>query len=252
MRRSQADIAITAAVSAAYWIAAVWGAPATVMTIFGIALIVCPGYVWAEVLLSPRVIGLERVAVAAGLSLALPVLGGVAINAAGIPLQRAAWAGLLAGATLAGDALLLTLRRTGRRAPPSRRKGAPRLAAWHAVAFGAAVVIAAGAVGLSLASAAKQAYPGFTQLWLSTSIRNARVAALGVGNHQGGTARYRLILLRQGHVSATWNLTLSDGQTWQRMIPVTGGHPIAARLYLLPDLARPYRYVTADEHSPGS
>ena|SRR5690348_3843078 len=251
MRRSQADIAVTAAVSAAYWAATLLGAPATVMTILGIALIVCPGYVWAEVFLSPRVIGLERVAVAAGLSLALPVLGGVAINAAGIPLYRATWAGLLASAILAGDALLLALRRTGRRAPPSRHKDAPPPAAWHVAAFGAAVVIAAGAVMLSVASAAKQAYPGFTQLWLSTNVRNARVAALGVGNHQGSTARYRLVLLRQGHVSTTWNLTLSDGQRWQRMIPVTDGYSVAARLYRLPDLARPYRYVSTEDQSPG-
>jgi hypothetical protein len=251
MRRSQAAITVTAAVPAAYWAAAMLGAPAAVMTILGIALAVCPGYVWAQVLLSTRVIGLERVAVAAGLSLALPVLGGVALNEAGIPLERATWAGLLASAILVGDALLLGLRRTGRRAPPSRRGSAPRLAVWHAAALGAAVVIAAGAVGLSIASAAKQANPGFTQLWLSTSVRNSSVAALGVSNHQGSTARYRLILLRQGHVSATWNLTLSDGQAWQRRIPVTGGYPVAARLYRLPDLTQPYRYVTIDGQSPG-
>jgi hypothetical protein len=250
VRRSQADITVTALVSAAYWAAAVLGAPAAVMTTLGIALAVCPGYVWAQVLLGTRVTGMERAAVAAGLSLALPVLGGVAINAAGIPLHRATWAGLFAGATLAGDALLFALGRTGR-SGPSRRNRAPRPAAGQVAAFAAAAVIAAGAVGLSLASAAKQANPGFTQLWLSTSVRNARVAALGVGNHQGSTARYRLLLLRHGQVSATWNLALSDGQTWQRMIPVTGGYPIAARLYRLPDLARPYRYVTTDGQSPG-
>ena len=218
MRPRQADIALTAAVAVAYSGSAVLGAPAAVMITLGLALAVSPGYVWAEVILSPRVVGLERVAVAAGLSLGLLVLGGVAISMARIPLHRAAWAGLLAGATLVGDALLLDLRRTGRRPPPSRHPGTPRLSTRHAVAFGAATVIAAGAVGLSVASAARQHYPGFTQLWLAKRVQDPGTATLGVGNHQGSTTRYRLVLLRQGHLSVTWNLTLSDSQTWQRTL----------------------------------
>ncbi len=251
MRRSQADIAITAAVSAAYWIAAVWGAPATVMTIFGIALIVCPGYVWAEVLLSPRVIGLERVAVAAGLSLALPVLGGVAINAAGIPLQRAAWAGLLPAprwrvtpCCLPSAAQADARRQAGRGCTAPGRLA--RCGLWRCRSdrrwCGRAFPRQRRKAGLSRlhAAMAVDEHPQCPRRRSRRRQPSGRHSALPADHPFGG------------HVSATWNLTLSDGQTWQRMIPVTGGHPIAARLYLLPDLARPYRYVTADEHSPGS
>ncbi len=251
MRRRQADIAVTATVAVAYCVAAVLRAHAAILITLGVLLAVSPGYVWAEIFLSSRVVGLERAAVAAGLSLALPVLGGLAISTAGLPLHRTAWAGLLTGVTLVGDAVLLDLRRTGRRAPASRPPGKPRPAVRHVAAFGAAAVIAAGAVGLSLASAARQNYPGFTQLWLSTRVPGAGTAALGVGNHQGSTTRYRLVLLRQGHVSVTWNLTLGNGQTWQRRIPVTGGYTLAARLYRLPDLTQPYRYVTTGDGPDG-
>jgi hypothetical protein len=247
MRRRQIDLALAAAVPAAYLVTAMLRAPVAVTVVLGIALAISPGYVWAEIFAGTRLVGLERVAVATGLSLALPVLGGLALNAARIPLQRSTWAWLLTGVTLVGDAVLFTLRRTGRRRPARQRQGPPRPGPRHLVAFGVAALIAASAVGLSLASAARQAYPGFTQLWLSTPSRDVRTVALGVENDQGSTTHYRLVLLRAGHVSATWNLTLSDGQTWRRTVPVAGGYSVAARLYRLPDLSQPYRYVTTGD-----
>jgi hypothetical protein len=106
------------------------------------------------------------------------------------------------------------------------------------------LVIAAGAVVAALTGALHQPYPGYTQLWLVPQRQHAGTASLGVSNHQGATTRYRLVLLRQAQVSGTWDLTLADGQTWQRAVPLTAATPVAARLYRLPDLSRAYRYVT--------
>lgn len=248
MRRSHADIAVTAVVTAGYFGAAMLGAPAAVLAVLGLMLAACPGYVWAEVLLSPYVTGLERIAVAAGLALAVPVLGGLALAAAGIPLHRTAWAALFGGAALVGDAVLLGLRRAGRRVPPGWRQRGPRLAVRHTVALGAALVIAAGTVVLAVTGAVRQQYPGFTQLWL---LAQGPHASLGVSNHQGTTTRYRLVLLRKARVSASWNLTLANGQRWQRVIPVGGTGTVAARLYRMPDLTHPYRYVSMADRSPG-
>jgi hypothetical protein len=252
MRRSQADIAVVAAVTVVYFGAAALGAPAAVLAVVGLLLAASPGYIWSEVLLSSRVMGLERAAVATGLALVVPVIGGLALGAAGIPLHRTTWAALFAGAALLGDAVLLALRWTGRRLPPGRRQRAPRLATRHKIALGAALGIAAGAVVLALAGAGKQQYPSFTQLWLLARDQRAHTASLGVSNHQGATTRYRLVLLRKARVSATWNLTLADGQSWQRVIPVIGTGTVAARLYRLPDLTHPYRYVSTADRSPGS
>ena len=111
-------------------------------------------------------------------------------------------------------------------------------------AFAAAVLVAAGAVGLARTGVAKQPQPGFTQLWLSPQQQKPHTLSFGVTNDQGGTTSYRLVLLRNGQVSATWNLTLANGQTWQRSVAVNGTYTLTANLYRLPDLAHPYRYVS--------
>ena len=285
MHRNLAGLVTTAAVALLAGAAAWAGAPTAVMVMLGIGLLAAPGYVWGEVLLGPVVTGLERVAVAAGLSLAGPVLGGVVLQLGGFSLNRATWVGLLVLLTLVGDAVLLRRRagqpdwadqhdREGRpdragwagevmaawRAAKSggvmaagravwtggsaatRRRGLPT---WPVAAFGAAVLIAVGGVGLARCGTALQHYPGFTQLWLTPPSGHAPAAELGVSNHQGTVMRYRLVVDRNGHTTATWELTLADGQTWQWLVPFTGRSAISASLYRLPDLAHPYRHVFA-------
>jgi hypothetical protein len=245
MRRSQADLGVTAAVAVLACGAAEAGAPAAVTALLGIVLFAAPGYLLAQLLLGPRTAGLERLMVMAGLALAVPVLGGLLLDLAGVPLHREGWLGLLAGVCLAGDVALYLRRRGGRAEPfgwPSARwRPHPR----QAVAFGAAVMVAGCGLGLARIGAAAQHYPGFTQLWLSARDGHAYTATLGVGNHQGAAARYRLVLLRNGSPSASWNLTLADGQTWHRTVTVTARYALAADLYRLPDLAHPYRHVAA-------
>jgi hypothetical protein len=261
----------TAAVVALYCIAAVAGAPTVVMAPLGIMLLAAPGYLWGEILIGSRVSGLERVAVAAGLALVLPVAGGVVLRLGGFPLHQAAWVGLLACVTLVGDVVLLV-----RGLPPRKdlagqaesgrdgtagkgpdagaeragdgsavwRNRARHLPARHAIVFGAAVVVAAAGVGIARWGAAAQHYPGFTQLWLAPpSGSHPGAEELAVSNHQGTTMRYRLVLDRHGHTAGTWDIILADGQTWRRAVAGTGVLGINARLYRLPDLAHPYRQV---------
>ncbi|HUK68523.1 MAG TPA: DUF1616 domain-containing protein [Streptosporangiaceae bacterium] len=243
MAHSQTDVAVTAAVAVVACGAAASGAPTAVMIVLGIALFAAPGYLLSQLLLSARIAGLERVAVATGLALCVPILGGVLLNAAGVPLHRPAWLGLIAGLTLVGDVAVFVRRRVGRAAPFTWRPRRIRLAPWHAAAFAAAVLVAAGGLGLARVGAAIQPQPGFTQLWLSTRYAKDHIAQLGVTNDQGSATRYRLVLLRNSHVSETWNLTLADGQTWQRTVPFSANDKLAANLYRPPDLTHPYRYV---------
>jgi hypothetical protein len=126
------------------------------------------------------------------------------------------------------------------------QKEVKRPSARHAAAFGAAVVVAVGALRLARAGAAIQHYPGFTQLWLVDQGRNPATANLGFGNHEGRTMRYRLILLRSGHRIARWGLTLANGQTWRQSPVFSGRYTIEANLYRLPDLSHPYRHVPPD------
>ena len=271
VRRNYSDIAAAEAIAILGCVAFFAHLPEPVMVILGLGLFAAPGYVWSEVFLTSQNRGLERVAIAAGLALMVPVFGGMGLYAAGIPLNRTAWVGLLSVVTLTGAAVALITRRRrpddpappretqrgpGRRRPGRARPGRVRPArrrwwpTWNAVAFGAAAVIAAGAVGLAVASANAQKYPGYTQLWLAPRPGQPGHASLGVDNEQGGTTTYRLVLRRQGRVSATWTLTLASGQTWQRTISYTTSLAMAADLYRLPDLRDPYRQVGNGASSP--
>ena len=270
MGRSQADVAATALVAVLACAAAASGAPPAAMIVLGIMLMAAPGYLLGQLLVGSRIAGLERVAVMAGLALAVPVLGGLLLYAAGVPLHRPGWLGLLAGVTLAADTALFARRRAaaagraGRPAaqvptvppglaapggPGSARAPAWHASRWHVAVFAVAVLVAAGAVGLAVVGVARQPQPGFTQLWLSPQRQDAHTLSLGVTNDQGRTTSYRLVLRRDGRVTGTWNLTLGEGRTWRRSVPFTGKQTLAARLYRLPDLTHPYRYVSADPRS---
>lgn len=275
MGRSQADIAATALVAVLACAAAAVGAPPAATIVLGIMLLAAPGYLLGQLLAGSRTTGLELVVVMAGLALAVPVLGGLLLYAAGVPLHRPGWLGLLAGVTLAADTALFARRRaavTGRagrpamqvqimppgleapgepRPAPDGTRPAGRASRWHVAVFALAVLVAAGAVGLAVAGAARQPQPGFTQLWLSPQ-QDAHTLSLGVTNDQGRTTSYRLVLRRDGRVIDSWNLTLSAGRTWQRSVPFTGKQTLTAGLYRPPDLAHPYRYVSVGPSSRGA
>jgi uncharacterized membrane protein len=249
MIRKQADLAITATVAAAACGAAALGAPVALMTVLGIVLFATPGYLLCQILLGSNVSGLERLAAICGLSLCVPIIGGLLMHAARVPLHRASWLGLLAGVTIACDLALLARHLVHRRSNmPLSGLQRPRwrLPTRQAAAFAAAVVIAACGVGLASAGAAKQSYPGFTQLWLVHRQPNAPTASLGVTNDEGKTVRYKLILFYDTQVAATWDLNLSNGQTWQRATKFTSSYTITAKLYRLPDISSAYRYVVID------
>lgn len=253
MGRSQADVAATALVAALACGAAAIGAPTAALAVLGIALFASPGYLLGQLLLDSRTTVMERVVVSAGLALAVPILGGLVLYAAGVPLRRPGWIGLLAGVTFACDVAVFLRRRlsaSGRTAPaPAPRITAPRITAWHAArwhtaAFAAAGVIAACAVALASIGVARQPQSRFTELWLSPQHQNAHALSLGVSNDQGSTTSYRLELLRDGRVITVWNIALANGQTWRQSVPFTGKGDLTADLYRLPDLAHLYRHVS--------
>jgi hypothetical protein len=221
--------------------------PTPVTVVLGIGLFFAPGYVWSEVILSHRLPGVERVAVAAGVSLMVPILGGFAVYGAGIPLHRPAWIGILAAATIIGVVVAAIERRLAGPQEQPRRPRGRGLPVLHVFVFGLAAVIAIGAIGLSVVSAEAQKYPGYTGLTMAPIKKEPAKASLAVVNEQGGTTRYRLKLMRKGKVIGTWNLTLANGQTWQITVPYTLKTSEVADLYQLPDVSHPYRYADNGE-----
>jgi hypothetical protein len=242
MNPDKLKAAATAGVPVAYFVLAEFSASTAALTVCGLALLVAPGYLWSEMILDRTVHGLERVAVCAGLTLAIPVILGLILYEGGVPLDRRTWATVLGCLVLAGDVVLLSLRRPVTQA----RVSIPRGVLPHAgrfLVFTVAAFCAVGAIAVARVGAAEQRYPGFTELWLTPQRNNALEADVGVINHQGSATHYRLVVVRGGRVEGSWEVVLSDGGSWQRAIP-TANRRVIARLYRLPDLARPYRHVT--------
>lgn len=106
MRGDKRLLALTAAVAVCSFLSTVLSAPTPVMVIFAFALLASLGYVWIEVILRGRAPTLDLVSIAVGLILAIPVIGGVVFQEAGISLRPVTWSLLFAGITLAGDAVL--------------------------------------------------------------------------------------------------------------------------------------------------
>jgi hypothetical protein len=243
MKRKNLDLVIAVVIAVLGCAAAVENAPTALTIILGAGLIAAPGYLWAEVLLKRLGSAFERVMIGTGLALMLPIFGGLVLYAAGISLRRDAWLGLLAGGTIVGAVVLAILRRkTDPAEPGTPAKAKTKLPVRHALIYGAAAVFAVATIVIAVISSDKQSQPGYTQLWMAPG-KNAAIASLGVDNQQGSTVAYRLQLLKKGKVSDTWNLTLTNGQTWQLDIPYTSKYSLAANLYRLPNLNDPYRTV---------
>ena len=243
MTRKNLDLVIAVVIAGLGCAAAALNAPTALTIVLGAGLIAAPGYLWAEVLLKRLGSVFERVMIGTGLALMLPIFGGLVLYAAGISLHRTAWLGLLSGGTIVGAVVLAVLRsKSEPAAPGTRAKIKINLPLRHALIYGAAAVFAVATIFIAIISSDSQSQPGYTQLWMAPT-KNEAVASLGVNNQQGGTVLYRLQLLKKGKVSATWNLTLSNGQTWQRDIPYTSKYALAAKLYRLPNLSDPYRTV---------
>jgi len=254
MSRRNADLWVTFTVAVLACAVAAVRAPVAVTAGLGLVLFAAPGYLLGQLLARPGRTALERLAVSAGLALCVPVIGGLLLYLARLPLNRASWLGLLAGVTVAADGLLFVRRRRNAEAPA--RLGRPReTARWRlqpgpAAAFALAVLVAAGAVALAREGTAVQRYPGFTQLWLVPDA-HTQALSLGVANNEGATTRYQLVLLHHGTRLAPRKLTLRNGQVWRMSLRFTTN--VTAHLYRLPDFSRIYREVSIgrDRSVPG-
>jgi hypothetical protein len=243
--RRSADLWVTFTVAAFACAAAAVRAPVAVTAGLGLVLFAAPGYLLGQLLVRPGRTGLERLAVSAGLALCVPVIGGLLLYLARLPLNRASWLGLLAGVTVAADVLLLVRRRWNQEAPDGNGQ-APERAGWRlqpgpAAAFAVAVLIAAGAVTLAREGTVVQRYPGFTQLWLVPDAHTSALS-LGVADHEGVTARYRLVLLHNGKRLPARKLTLRNGQVWRLSLGYDTN--VTAHLYKPADSTRVYREVS--------
>jgi hypothetical protein len=141
--------------------------------------------------------------------------------------------------------------------------------------FGLAAVIALGAVGYSVKSAENQNFAPYTMFSMTPVVNNAlannvaelsgnttaqalaasqqnelvgtaKTAHIFVENHQGVAEQYVVKLWRQGKLSNTWTVTLSEGQFWQVAVTYespASNYAMLADLFLIPNTTTPFHYV---------
>jgi hypothetical protein len=184
----------------------------------------------------------DRMMWGTGLALAAAVLAGLVLNLT-TGLTRLSWAVALAIAVVAcACADLVIIRRgadevtsapvadgcaDGVKPAPVRRNGF-RFSPVTGGFLMLAAVLAGGAVWLANASAGWPDSPGFAQLWLTPATK--ATSTLGVRDSYPGQQMFQLVLRDGGKAIGTWDLSLSEGQAWQRTVARPAGSTLTATL----------------------
>lgn len=200
-------------------------------------VLMLPGYAVVAALFPRRTLGkVELVVLSLGLSLAIAVLGGFALNWTPSGLRSGPWAVLLSGVTLGGCIVGLARQRE-QAMPYIERLRTERLSVGltlrQALLGGLAVLIVGGAFAISTAGVAQQqrAQP-FTQLWiLPASVAQAKSAVhIGIRNMEQTTMAYTLDLTVDGKVAAVWpTIQLRSGEQWEATFVLPAADQTSAR-----------------------
>lgn len=186
-------------------------------------VLVLPGLALGLALFPPGAIGrAERATLAVGLSLALVVLGGLALNLTPWGLRPLPWAILLGGVTLIAGGAGLLRARAARRAP-TPAGGVPRrgggLTIPQAALLALAAIVVGGALALTVRGARGQETVGFTQVWMvQAAADDPAQVRLGVSNREPATTQFLLHLAVEGQPRRVWTLQLASGETWEAVV----------------------------------
>ena len=249
MRSRSWDLAAVLALAAAAAAAVVVGTGGSVLRLALTLPLVffLPGYALSSALFPQRALRSEEtLLLSLGLSLALAVAGGFILNLTSFGLQSSTWTVLLGGITVAaGGGALVRRARNG-----ADGEAAPRfhLDVGQALSLGLAVVLVLAALGVARASAAQQAQPGFTQLWLVPSGGEKVNLQLGVRSEEPAVTTYRVQLKVGGRVVKEWpSIKLEPNASWQATTALSPAPPqdatLEALLYRSDQPGAVYRHV---------
>lgn len=207
--------------------AALTGAPVPLTAVLGIpAVLLVPGYVWADVLIGTRqVSGLLRLAVTGALSLAIVALVPIALGLGGLTLSREVLISVPAVAAVVGT-VVADARRDARGEPaaePRRRRRPPTVAV--AAVLVAAALVATAAV-ITWSSALSTQGSAGTRLWLDPTVTAQGTVTAVVSNDGTSPQRYEVEIRIAGRLWSRATVDLPAGGAWRYGIPRDEGSPL--------------------------
>jgi uncharacterized membrane protein len=253
MRHRSVDILVVVAITVvavalAFILPSDW-VPGRILTLP--LVLVLPGYALLSATFPERALEIpERLVFSLGLSLAIVILGGLALNWTPFGLRASSWAVLLAGITLAASAVALVRRRGQSMAGQGwLRVGNVGFTLRKGLLLGLAAAIVCGALAVSIIGAERQSYARYTQLWIlragGASAENA--VRLGISNMESTAMEYRLDVNVGGKVVKQWSaIDLEPNKQWESTLvlpPTTSVTSVEADLYRADAPAMIYRHV---------
>lgn len=208
-----------------------------------------PGYTLTEALFYKRPLGVsQRLTLSLGLSLAITILSGFALNLLPQGLNSLSWTGFLG--LLVGIFALVAGYRRRILTLSNEQPFLLSLTIRDGILFGLATLVTVLAVVYSSLGAAYQPYKTFTQFWLQPTAQAGKSCALRLGVHSFETARitYRVTMTINGTEVDTWSpITLAPQQEWDQEVPLKPADMnksyIEARLYRSDQPASVYQRV---------
>jgi Protein of unknown function (DUF1616) len=251
MRRKNLDLVVAMTIITMNVIVALLpGSPPLLRVMLALPLVfVLPGYTLTEALFYGRPLNAShRLVLSLGLSLAIDILGGFALNITPIGLRALSWIVLL-GLLTTAFSLLIAYLRQGALWSKVKPMGF-RFTIYPSIVFVPTIAITLFAILYSTLGAAQQNYPGVTQFWMLPVVQARKSCAvrLGVDSFASTSATYRVTVTMQGTQVSAWpSIVLAPHSSWVRLLPITpkssGDIYVEARLYQVDKPEIVYRKV---------
>jgi uncharacterized membrane protein len=200
--------------------ALVTGLPEDLRAIFVFPLVfLLPGLALGQALLPARTAWEERLLLCVALSMAIAILGAVALHWMPLRLDAATWTGILVCATVvvSGATRAWAPRRPPERLPRSWR----RLRAKTVALIILALVITSAAFALARTPLPAQHIEGYSALWIVPPRTGSDTLRIGVTNAELGSVAYTLKVKESGQVAVQRRFELAPGQRWQADVLLT-------------------------------
>jgi hypothetical protein len=249
MHRERVEATAIVIAIGAYAASTATNAPTAFTVVFGLALLIAPGYLASRFTVRFGATLLERALVAVACTIVVPILGGLLLHVVGVRLDLTSCQWLLSCvAGLGSFALLLSARDNA----DMRRKR------WHfetpiarriilpGAMILAAVFICSGAVTLAHEGASRGPQGPNANLWLVPQLQEG-AAEVGIQNDGRLRQSYELVVTDHGRVLSRRSVSLSPGQRWQSSIRNSSAGQLGADLYRANDLMHVYRHVGVGE-----